>query len=101
LESRDKNVEGLRIEVLHQSGSYDDLWLAHGTLLEEAQKLHFEIIALNRVSVYRVLRHVLGLGIEASRILASDMEGRHVSLGHHPVVPRALGVGMRELGEDG
>ena len=46
LESRDKDVEGLRTEVSRQSGRYDDLWLAHGILLEEARKLCSEVIAL-------------------------------------------------------
>ena len=35
LESRDKDVEKLRTEVLRQSDCYDDLWLVHGMLLEE------------------------------------------------------------------
>ena len=48
-----------------------------------------------------VLGHDLGSGVEALRILAYDTEGRHVSLGHHLTVLRALRVGMRELEEDG
>ena len=48
-----------------------------------------------------MLGHGLGSKVEFRRILASNMEGYHVSRGHHPAVPRALGVGIRELGEDG
>jgi len=39
-------MEEMRTEVSHQSNCYDDLWLVYGILLEEAQKLHFEVIAL-------------------------------------------------------
>ena len=48
-----------------------------------------------------MLGHGLGSGTGAPRVLISDMEGRAVSLGHHLTVPRALAVGMRELGEGG
>jgi len=46
LEGRDKDVEELRTEVSRQSDHYDDLWLVHGTLLEEAQKLCSKVITL-------------------------------------------------------
>ena len=36
LEGRDKDVKELRIEVSFQSDHYDDLWLVHRALLEEA-----------------------------------------------------------------
>ena len=39
-------MEELKTEVLRQSDHYDNLWLAHGMLLEEAQKLRSEVIAL-------------------------------------------------------
>ena len=47
LENRDKAVEELRIEISCQSDRYDDIWLVHETLLEETQKLRYEVIALS------------------------------------------------------
>jgi len=46
LKSRDKDVEELRAEISRQSDRYNNLWLVHGTLLEEVQTLRSEIIAL-------------------------------------------------------
>jgi len=48
-----------------------------------------------------VLGHGLGSKTEAPRVLASDTEGRGISLGYRLTVLRALEVGMRELREDG
>ena len=49
LKSRDKVMEELRIEVSRQSDRYDNLWLVHEALLEEAHKLHSEVIALRLI----------------------------------------------------
>ena len=46
LKSRDKDVEELRAKISHQSDRYNDLWLVQETSIEEAQKLHFGVIAL-------------------------------------------------------
>jgi len=46
LESHDMDVEELRTEVSQQLNLYDNLWLAHRMLLEEAQKLCSEVITL-------------------------------------------------------
>jgi len=46
LERRDNNAEELRPEISHQSDHYNNLWLLHGTSMEEAQKLRSEIMAL-------------------------------------------------------
>ena len=43
----------------------------------------------------------LGSRTEAQKVLASDPVGQVVNLGDRPTVPRALTVGMRELGESG
>ena len=45
MEGRDKDVEEFRTEVSRQLDRYD-LWLVHRALLEEAQKLRSEVIAL-------------------------------------------------------
>ena len=45
LENRDKGVE-LRAEASRQSDHYNKLWSAHRTLLEKAQTLHSQVIAL-------------------------------------------------------
>jgi len=88
------DVEELRTEVSRQSDRYDNLWLAHGTLLEEAQKLHFEVIALRLGVRVEGVGVGLGSGIGSPRALASDIEGRVVSLRHYLTVSRALAVGM-------
>ena len=49
LESRDKDVEGLRAKISCQSDRYNDIWLVNGMLLEEVQKLRFEVITLRSV----------------------------------------------------
>ena len=100
LEGRDKHVEDLRNEVSLQSDRYDRL--IHVALLEETQKLCSEVTAL-RSGV-----RVEGVGAWP-RVESRSPEkpsfrhrGCHVSLGgHHLTVPRTLGVGIRELGEDG
>ena len=46
MESHDKDVEELRIEVSHHPDCYNDLWLVHETSLEEVQKLRPKVIAL-------------------------------------------------------
>ena len=87
-------MEELRTEVSHQSDRYDDLWHVHGVLLEEAQKLHFEVIALRLGILVEGVGVGLGSGIGSPRALASDIEGRVVSLRHYLTVPRVLTVGM-------
>ena len=62
MESRDKDVEELRTEVSCQSDRYDDLWLIHGTLLEEAHQLHSEVITL--ISGVRVEGTRVRLGVK-------------------------------------
>jgi len=47
LGNREKDVEELRAEASRQSDRYDELWRAHGVLLEEAQKLRSQVIILN------------------------------------------------------
>ena len=39
--------EELRVEASRQSDRYDELWRAHGVLLEEAQKLRLQAIILS------------------------------------------------------
>ena len=46
LESRDKDVEEFRAEILCQLERYNNLWLVHGTLLEDAHLLRSEAITL-------------------------------------------------------
>ena len=48
-----------------------------------------------------MLGYGLGSGTGATRVLATDTDGRFVSLGHRLTVLRDLAVGMRELGEGG
>ena len=62
MEGRDKDVDKLRTEVSRQLDRYDDLWLVHDTLLEEAQKLRFEVITLR--SSVRVEGVGVRLGVE-------------------------------------
>ena len=88
------DVEELRTEVSLQSDRYDNLWLAHGTLLEEAHKLHFEVIALRLGVRVEGVGVGLGSGIRSPRVLASDTEGPVISLRHYLTVPRVLTVGM-------
>ena len=55
-------MEDLRTKVSRQLDRYDNFWLVHGALLEEAQKLLFEVIAL-RLGI-RVDGAELWLGVE-------------------------------------
>lgn len=80
LESRDKDVEELRIEVSRQSDHYDDLCLVYEILLEKAQKLRSDIITL-RSSVRRD-RWRMARGENGTlRVLALGSEGWVISLG--------------------
>ena len=46
LKSHDKGVEEFRAEASCQSDCFNELWSAHGTLLEEVQMLRSQVIAL-------------------------------------------------------
>jgi len=46
-----------------------------------------------------VPKYDMGSRTGAPRVLASDLEDRVVSLGDHPIMLRALVVGMREHGK--
>ena len=92
LKNRDKNVKELRTEVSRQSDRYNDLWLVHGTSLEEVQNLSSEVIALRS----DVREESAGRRPRARtpRVLAPGPGGQVV----RPVVLRALVAGMRDLG---
>ena len=97
LEGRDKVIEELRAEVSRQLDRYADLWFAHETLLEEAQKLRSKVIALRLVIQVEGVGDSPGSRTRAPRVLSPDLEGRDISLGDRPTMLRVLVVGMREL----
>ena len=97
MEGRDKDMEELRIEVSCQSDRYVDLLFAHEALLEEAQKLRSEVVALRSVIQVEGVGDSPGSRTRAPRVLSPDLEGRDISLGDRPTMLRVLIVGMREL----
>ena len=70
LESRDKNVEELRDKISRQLDHYNDLWLVHGMSLEEAQKLHSEVITLRSGVRVESTGGWLGVKTRNPRVLA-------------------------------
>jgi len=68
LGNREKDVEELRVEALRQSEHYEELWKAHGALLEEAQTLRSQVIILNSGGRVESIRGWLGN-------MSRDLEG--------------------------
>jgi len=82
-------------------GSYNDFWLVHETLLEEAQKLRSEVITFRSGVQVESARRRLGVENRSPEGPSSRPEGWVVSLGDQPIGLRALEVSMRELRDRG
>ena len=91
-------MEELRAEASRQLDRYNELWSTHRTLLEEAQTLRSQVIALKSGSRGRVSEDGSGARTVTPRDLVPDLGARFVSQGDRPIMLRALIAGMRDLG---
>ena len=81
LRNRDKDVEELSAKASRQSSRYDELWSAHGVLLEEAQTLCSQVITLSLGSRVKSFGGCHGSGSSDPRDLVTDLRVRVASRG--------------------
>jgi len=99
LESHDKDVEELKVEISRQSDHDNNLWLVHETSLEEVQKIRPEVIALRSDVQVKSTREWLGARTGAPRVLAPGSRGRVIGPGERSIVLRAVEAGIRDPGD--